>query len=166
MKKLIVISLVLIMIVFTAACGAGSEEEEGNTQIPNPFIDAADLTEAAEIAGFDITVPDRIEGYPEILIQAIKDEMIQVSFYEGEPGDDNYKEVLIRKATGSDDISGDYNEYSENETAAIAGLDVSLRGEEGMIKVASWTQDGFAYAIDSSEGLTREEIEKFIELVK
>ena len=144
----------------------GSSGEAGAVQVANPFIEASDLSQAADIAGFDIAVPDKIDGYPEIMIEAIEKEMIQVYYYEGEFGEDGHKEVLIRKAAGTDDISGDYNEYSENSTENINGLDVDLRGEGGLIKVASWTQDGFAYAIDSSEGLDRDAIDALIELIK
>lgn len=43
-------------------------------------------------------------------------------------------QVLIRKAAGSDDITGDYNDYSETDTAEANGSTVTLRGEDGMVK--------------------------------
>ena len=135
-------------------------------QIANPFIDVSDLEVAAKLAGFEMAVPESIEGYPEIMIQAVENDMIQVFYHEGEPGEDGYKEVLVRKAVGSEDISGDYNEYSENSTENINGADVELRGDNGLIKVAAWTQGGYTYAIDSSEGLTKEQIESFVEIIQ
>ena len=133
---------------------------------PNPFIDAADLEEAEKIAGFDISVPESIEGYPQITIEAVENKMIQVFYYEGEFGEEGHKEVLIRKGTGTEDITGDYNEYPETETASLHGADVELRGKDGKVFAASWIQEGYAYAIDSTEGLTKEETDSLIEIIR
>ena len=169
MKKFIVLLIALTMIFAFTACGSTGEQESGsgeNMQIPNPFIDCSTLDEAVKIAGFDVAVPERIDGYPDTLIQAIENEMVQVYYYEGSLEDEGHKEVLVRKAVGSDDITGDYNEYSENETMSMHGVDVTLRGEDGKVMAASWTQDGYSYAIDSSEGLASEEIEGLVEIIK
>ena len=142
-----------------------ASNEEMAMQIANPFMEADDLQAAAELAGFEMAAPESIDGYPEIMIQVIKNEMIEIFYYEGEFGEDGHKEVLIRKGVGDEDISGDYNEYDENETTSINGMDVNLRGEGGAVKVAAWAANGYSYAIDSSEGLTKEEIENMVETI-
>lgn len=72
-------------------------------------------------------------------------------------------QVLICKAAGSDDITGDYNDYSETDTAEANGSTVTLRGEDGMVKAASWQKDGYTYAIDATEGLPAETVLKLVE---
>lgn len=40
-------------------------------------------------------------------------------------------DMTFRKAFGSDDISGDYNEYSEKLTENVDGTDIEIRGNDG-----------------------------------
>lgn len=167
MKKLLTASALALVLLALAACGSGGEPaEEENTQIANPWVECANLEEAAELAGFDIAVPDRIEGYPNTLIQAIEGSTIQVFYYDQDPAAGDASNVLIRKGVGTEDISGDYNEYPENETASIHGVDVTLRGSEGKIFTETWTQDGYAYSVHADEGMDRAQAEALVELVK
>lgn len=125
-----------------SAASGTSESLIGGAQIPNPFRDCATLEEAARIAGFSLTAPDTVDGYPERSIQAIDSSLIQVSFTNGDD------EVLLRKAAGTDDVSGDYNEYPETNSVTVNGAAVTLKGTDGMVNVATWTADGHAFAID------------------
>lgn len=163
MRKLITAALLLTSLLALAACGGSQEPEETETtNMGNPWVDCATLEEAADLAGFSIAVPDRIEGYPNTFIQAVENSMIQVYYSDTNPGDGD--RVLIRKGVGTEDISGDYGEYPEVETASIHGVDVTLKGEDGLVHTAIWTQGGYTYSI--SGGLSREQIEELVELVK
>ncbi len=79
MKKLILsITMIFLAFAFTACGNEANTEateannEEVNNEIANPWIDCANLDEAAQVAGFDIVVPDRIDGYPNTFIQAME----------------------------------------------------------------------------------------------
>lgn len=48
-----------------------TESTEDLVEIPNPFIDCDSLEDAKKIAGFEIRVPDAIDGYSDRFIQAI-----------------------------------------------------------------------------------------------
>jgi len=111
-------------------------------RLANPFVEHDSLESAALTAGFPLTVPEAPEGYGERLIQVMGESMIQVIFRSGED------RLIIRKATGDGDISGDYNEYDESWTVTVGGAAVKLRGSGGMVSVATWERDGFAYAVD------------------
>ena len=79
-----------------------TDTADGSTEIANPFVDCETLEEAGELAGFDISVPDEIDGgYTQGTIQAVENEMIQV-IYTTEAGE----EITLRKGTGTEDISG------------------------------------------------------------
>ena len=86
-------------------------------------------------------------------LEAIENEMIQ-AFY-GENGSD----MLIRKALGNEDISGDYNEYAQIETAD----GVTLKGAEGQFSLALWTDSGFAYSLSLNEGIGEAEWIKILQ---
>ena len=124
-------------------------EDDGNVQITSPFVDCETLEEAGELAGFDISVPDEIDGgYTQGTIQAIENEMIQV-IYTTEAGE----EITLRKGTGTEDISGDYNEYAEENTLDVDGTSVTARGNDGLVYAATWTDGTYTYAITASAGL-------------
>ncbi len=165
MKKLMTVSVLVFVLLALPGCGSSQQAEEAeNTQIPNPWVDYATLEEAAEAAGFDIAVPDRIEGYPETRIQAVEDSMIQVFYMES--NSDDADSVLIRKGNGTEDISGDYSEYTESTEVTMHGVEVSARGTDGRIFTATWTQDGYAYSISADRGMDQAQVEDLVELVR
>ena len=175
MKKMLAILLSALMILSLAACSQNepdnrkdSEEgttltEAGNVQIGNPWVDCATLDEAAKIAEFDIAIPGKFEGYSNKVYQAIERTMIQVFYYDGDPEAESSSRITVRKGTGNDDISGDYNEYSETETVQIHGIDVLVKEEKGLIYCATWTKDGYSFAIVADKGLTKEALSNAIE---
>ena len=169
MKKLIVVLLIMQVVLSLTACTqqeSGSESDPDSTenvQIGNPWVDCATLEDASRLAGFDIAIPGKIEGYPNKVIQVMERSMIQVMYYDSDPEAEDSSMVMVRKGLGSDDISGDYNEYSEKETMNIHGVDVQLRGDSGMIYSAIWTRDGYSYAINADKGLNRDTFAEAIE---
>lgn len=119
----------------------------GEIEIPSPFISFETLAEAEKLAGFIVTLPEKMpEGYTQKAIEAIENEMLQVVFEKGENG------FVIRKAKGSDDISGDHNEYSENKMLSVGSLQVSTKGNDGKVNVATWVDGEYTYAITVGSG--------------
>ena len=154
-------------------CKEGTVKLEGDTvkisgeagfgaavQIPNPFTDHATLAEAAEAAGFPMSAPDALDGCPRRVIQTMDGEMIQVFYGDGGGG------VCIRKASGSGDISGDYNQYAQTGTVEVRGCAVTTRGENGLIMVAIWEDGGYTYAITSHEGMGAAALAALVRSVK
>lgn len=104
----------------------------------NPFTDCADLGEAAQMVGFSLSVPST-PGWVAVMEDS---GMIQADYENG---------MYIRKASGSGDISGDYNEYTQVET--VDG--VTIKGENGGFSLAIWEKDGYTYAVGVSEALSQ-----------
>lgn len=133
--------------------------QDENVQIPSPFKDCNSLKEAEDIAGFVIEVPGDIEGYDNPVISAIKDDLIQIMYYNGD------ESIIIRKGTGSSDISGDYNIYEENKIIRLDGTDVSVKGNKGKACCAIWNVNGYSYSV-SAPGISLDEMKKIIKAVK
>jgi hypothetical protein len=131
-----------------------------NTEIPSPFTDCDTLEEAGKLAGFDMTAPDTINGYSERVIRAVAGDMIEAIYRSGED------EVRIRKAAGSEDISGDYNVYAENNVISVDGLQVTMKGTDGKVNVATWTNSGYTFAIGISSGMSSDSVSALIRTVK
>ena len=150
MKKLAVLLFCTLIVVSLAACAGKTSKEEPLMQIPNPFVDYDSLEAAAKAAGFELKAPSSVEGFSEKVIQVCNGEMIQVVFLNG---DDR---LFIRKAEGSDDISGDYNEYSDNGTVTVDGNSVTLRGDDGKVSTAVWTSGKYTYSVSFDTPVTEE----------
>ena len=172
MKKILLMSLLCLAII---ACGKKEETKQEtaettnviqkeSTQIPNPFVEVKNLDEASKIAGFTLEVPETYEDYKQQVIQAIENDMIEVIYLEEESG---YEGLRIRKAKGTDDISGDYNEYRNVETVKVGDYDVTEKGDEGNIFIATWTDGTYSYAIDTDRAeLNAEDITNLIANIK
>lgn len=125
-------------------CEYGSIEytaDSGAEQIANPFVEYATLKDAADAAGFALTVPETVEGYSDRLVQVMDGRMIQVIFLDGD------NRLFVRKEAGDADISGDYNEYGKVDTVSVGGNTVTLKGNDGKVSTAVWTSDGYSYAV-------------------
>ena len=168
MKKLIACALCAAMAFSFAACGSTSADtvstKDGekpsvsdNVQIPDPWTDCETLEEAEKLAGFDIIVPGSIEGYPDKTCRVLggDEPMIEVIFSNGSPDDeDGYSELRIRKAPGDGDISGDYSTYAESSTLTAGEVEAEVRGNDGTISLAIWTNGGYTYSAAVSEGVS------------
>lgn len=150
MKKFIAITLCVVMAISFAACSNNSESKDtpqkqslGNDiEIPSPFVDCKTMEEAEKIAGFTVTIPEKMpEGYEQKLIQAVENDMVQVFYENGE------NEILIRKAKGNQDISGNYNEYKESKIITVDSVTVSTRGNDGKVNLSTWINGEFSFAI-------------------
>ena len=131
---------------------------DGSTEIANPYVDCETLEEAGELAGFDISVPDEIDGgYTQGTIQAVENEMIQV-IYTTEAGE----EITLRKGTGTEDISGDSTAYAEENTLDVDGTSVTARGSDGLVYAATWTDGTYTYAITASAGLESDSVSALV----
>lgn len=154
MKKLIVMLLCAVIVLTLVACGGKSvidsktdeqkmgEQNFGGAQIANPFVDCKTLEEAQTLVGFDISLPDNMPTmYSISAIRAVKDTMIEIIYRNGND------EIRIRKGTGSQDISGAYNEFSETGTIAVGNLQVMMKGSGGNVNVASWLNGDYAFSM-------------------
>lgn len=161
LKRIRFLTLGVISALFLIACGSNhnpasdnhnqttdnhsptaDSSKSGAVQLPNPFQPCDTLEAAEEMAGFDVTLPQSADR-----LEVIENEMIQALY--GEDG----TEMLIRKAPGSEDISGDYHEYSQ--ITIVDG--VTLKGADGQFSLALWTDGGYTYSI--SVGNARSEVD-------
>lgn len=129
-------------------------------QIPSPFTDHDTLTEAADAVGFALSAPEQVSGSSLRAIQTMDSGMIQV-FY----GDDDDR-ICIRKALGSEDISGDYNVYAQITAVDADGISVTMKGENGLVHLAIWTSGGYTYAVSIQAGMSAANMSALVRLVK
>ena len=147
MKKLIAIALCAVCLFSLAACGSRAPAgAEGSAEVGmvNPFVTYDTIEDACAAAGFDYVIPETIEACPVESIQVMNNSLIQITYYDSE-ADGN--RIVLRKAAGVDDISGDYNEYPTVSTVDYNGVNVIMRGENDTFSGAIWTADGASYSV-------------------
>lgn len=165
MTRIAALSLCAALAAAGADCSAKATENKTtpasseSVQIPNPWVDCKTIEDAQALAGFDFQLPETPEGYSIDHISAIEGEIIQVIYKKGE------QEICIRKGTGTEDISGDYNTYDTSVTKELDGYDVTLKGKDGQYRLAIWTDGEYAYAVFSSEVQTEEAMTELAESV-
>ena len=89
--------------------------------------------------------------------------MIEVIYFN----DTDNEGLRIRKAKGTDDISGDYNEYKDVEIVKVRDIEVTEKGSDGDIAVVTWNDGTYSYAIDAGEAkLSAEAIANLVSNIK
>lgn len=158
-----------------AAGNASDAEKEADTaagesvRIGNPFTDVNSVSEAEEMTGFSITVPEAPAEYPDMDVRVMLDSMIEIIFEnKARETEDAIEEgYRIRKEAGAEDISGDYNEYAEVSTVTVDGREVTMKGNDGTVSLAVWTADGYSYAVGLVDRpVTAEEMTEILEDVE
>jgi len=166
MKKTTIFAVCTVCVLSMTGCANtskqtnGAESSKQEVQIPNPFVECSTIKEAEKCAGFSITVPEEITGFEQKRISAVENDLIQLD-YEN----DQEEQICIRKGTGVDDISGDYNEYSNVRTVTIDGRTVTFKGEDDQIMTAVWKNADFAYAVCCT-GMSEEDVTSIIKNIQ
>ena len=145
------------MITETVKADRG-ESEESMIGMPNPYTDHGTLKEAEEDAGFKIQIPDEIRGVKAVAFRNLGTEMLEVIYYDGDT-----EVARVRKGTGEDDISGDYNVYEIEEAVDVTGTQVTLKGSADGYALAVWNEGGYAYAVSVTKKITKDEILQIVE---
>ena len=161
-KRVIGIAMVAAMTFAMMGCGAAqnanaADQEEQMIGMPNPFVDADSLEDAAKIAGFDMTAPDSLDGYSGTTIQAIENDLIQVIY-----GDLDHN-IYFRKAVGTEDVSGDYNEYESIKTMSLYGKDLTIKSSGEKTHVIIWNDGQYSYSIQSNKGFSFGDVQVLLE---
>lgn len=137
---------------------------ENSLEIPSPFKECKTLQEAEKLIGFKVTMPTKFpKDYVQDSIYVIDNEFIQVTYLDGE------SEICFRQAKGNKEISGDYNEYEQVKTINVSGVEITTKGNNGKVNLASWTKDGYAFSIasyHSEQGLENSVIADMIDSIR
>lgn len=147
MKKLISFMLGTLMALSLAACGDSGKQ---SAQIPDPFTGYSTMEEAAQAAGFDLSAPDLIGSLEKTAIRVNKEGKLFEVIYGGDD-----EKIVIRKAEGSEDVSGDHTQYEQTDFVSIENNEVTMKGNDNKVHVATWTSGDYAYSITSNAGLSR-----------
>ena len=184
MKKILIATLTVGMIMTMVACSSGEKEQSsmidqsnqssdqtapdtsekpevgGTVQIPNPIVSYDTSTEVSEIVGFVFGEPTMPKGYELEGYSVINHTLAQALYINGE------NEINFRASAETGDNSGDYNSYDITNTLMVDEIEVTTKGTEETIYVATWTKDDVTYSVRSTPiGMSDEELTILLESV-
>ena len=150
-------------------CFSPSHDGGAGLGMPNPWSEAATPEEAAQGAVLDRFVLPETIGFA-----AFAPEQRTLSYMDGLAEavyDNGADRLVIRKGTGSLDVSGDYNTYPENRTLTADGRELRCSGADGQIRLVRWEGEGCSYSASfnaddtSRPGMTEEQVKALTALI-
>ncbi len=118
------------------------------------------LTELAQKAGFAVkdipgsSIPFKVTSTSYTWCW---NEFAQI-IYEGT---DN--SLTYRKTRGTEDISGDYNQYDQVSDITINGINVTVKGNADLYYLATWHTKDHSYSLSLNEGATLETLSSIVQ---
>lgn len=142
---------------------AQSEEADSSdfVQSGNPYAEYDTLEEAENTIGFEISVPDSYGGYTEPYYAVIEGKILEVQYYNGDD-----RGMIISKSRGSEDISGDFNEFDNITETEVNGNTVTIKGNGDEFSLALWVSGDYSYSVSVSSGISENALKEIIEKIK
>ena len=129
--------------------------------IPSPIEEFKTIEEAQKVLDFNVTFPKEIPSQYDIeYISTISKKLFQICYTDGKD------EVLYRMGQDVNNISGDYNNYKNNNIVEIDDKKIKLSGNDDFIKLATWNVNDMSYSISSSNGISKDKMINIIKSVK
>ena len=128
------------------------EGDTAMTGIANPWTEYTTVSEAAKAAGVEFSAPKKIGQYDISYIQSMKG-LVEVNYSSGE------NTLCIRKGTGTDDVSGDWNTYKNVSEKKINGNTVTIKSGGKGAELAAWTDGSFSYAVSAHKAISLKALE-------
>lgn len=126
-----------------------AEEDDAVVFVTEYYDDAAQLSENSGLPTADLkNLPFTPE---ESLYEYQFEELAQISYYDGEG-----EAITYRISRGTEDNSGDYQEYDQIEEVEVSGKAVRISGTEDLYYLAIWTDGTYAYSIGVSNGVSKD----------
>jgi hypothetical protein len=121
----------------------------------NPYHEYDSIDEAVSNAGIPVAAPSSMGEYDNLTYRVIPDTMTEIIYRD----DSGAEGLRIRKAVGTEDISGVYDTFEYEHRVQYAGRELNLKGNAGTVSVVTWTNGVHSYAICAPEhaGLTAEQ---------
>lgn len=126
-------------------------EEPENVRIANGIVEKDSLEQLSEAVGFPVADVTGLPFAPEkVTYWSYWDDLAQVE-YEGEG-----QSAMFRQSEGTDDNSGDNNEYACVKESLVGDLQVTLKGETEQYTLDIWTDGENSYSMAIEAGLSEE----------
>ncbi len=140
------------------------KQNPNDTSVQGGFeiVEYQSAEELSQSAGFLINdINEWKESADSVVYQSYGENLVQITYILDEQ--EGYE---IRKGRGAEDISGDYNTYSNTQEVNIDEKNVTLKGYEQDVNLAIWSDGEFSYSLRKiGKSLTEQEMISLVRLV-
>ena len=149
-KKIITLVMCVSMMFLCVAC----TDDADMTYMSCETMDDAYLQ-----TEFWLDAPQEINGYDERAISVAENKKgIQVA-YQATEGDE---QLVLYKVKGKSTPDSNAETYTDESSINPFGIDIVIKGNDGKINLATWTENGFTYSTKSLSGLTESQITELV----
>ena len=136
-----------------------SQEQDSDTQAVWTEDDFENVEELSEAFGLELHDVDNVMPFKvqERSYDVLFDSIAEINYY----GADDVN-CCIRAGKDTEDVSGDYNEYTLKKEAEINGVNITLKGNDNRYYLATWIKDGHFYAVSLSDGADEQKISDIV----
>jgi hypothetical protein len=129
--------------------------------MPNPLVEYNTLDEARKAVGFEFGIPSVLpDGYKTDKFIVISNDLAEIFLIK----DSN--KILYRTAKGKNDISGDYNTYTKVNTIKHDNVEITTKGSENAIKLATWSKEDISYSLSFDEAVSEKVLLSIFDSIK
>ena len=122
----------------------------------NPYKEVPSLEAAYFITGFTLKAPEVKPPCTDVIYSVYTNSVIEATYITEDSFESMY---YIRKSKRDEAISGDYNDYANTRTEKVDGRVITLKGNDGKWSLATWSENGYYYAIGAVKyPMTKEDI--------
>ena len=146
------------LIVLIAACAVlpnvltknGDQNQdqtpEDDTQATWDYQEYDSAQALSEKLGYEVSDIQGLPFEPQTTVYAsIGTDLAQIEYQNGNTS------ACYRKSPGTEENSGDYNQYEKLDTVSAGDCQVELRGSEDGYVLAVWTDGAYAYSLSFSQ---------------
>ncbi len=145
----------LVIVAFVGVRLINMNVVDDNVQVVNPLVEYDSLLDAEKSVGFKLGID--LSDYDNLSYVVINNEILEITY------SDNDNNLILRKAKGSEDVSGDYNTYDVIDNINVNGVNVSIDQNDDNV-LLRFVYDGYSYSI-SSNYLDNNQMLEFVEEV-
>lgn len=137
------------------------EESKPPVEVVNGNEEFASLGELSAYLGFDVKEVTALPFVPtDTLYVSIAGKTAEIRYTAGE------RRLDLRMSRGSEDNSGDYEDYPNVAALRSSGHKVTIKGDANGFKLALWEDGDFAYSIRSDEALSKQQMSDLVNSVR
>lgn len=131
---------------------------EGDTQVTWDYQEYDSAQALSEQMGYEVSDIEGLPFDPQTTVYAsIGTDLAQIDYQTGDTS------ACYRKSLGTEDNSGDYNQYEKVDTVSAGDIQVELRGADDGYVLAVWTDGTYAYSLSLSQAQPEDVWEQLLE---
>lgn len=131
---------------------------EEDTQVTWDYQEYDSVQALSEKMGYEVSDIQGLPFEPQMTVYAsIGTNLAQIEYQNGNTS------VCYRKSPGTEDNSGDYNQYGNIDTVLVEDIQVELRGTGDGYVLAVWTDGTYAYSLSLPQAQSEDVWQQLLE---